>query len=238
MAQSSNRVVRGFGIYEHLREHKPALVLANDGDGTITKINVPDVRNKFARVMIALRELAWVSCDLLDKKGGLLYRHQRNSDDRDQPAGELEDMPQTRAMAEVSGLLNIMLRAQETVLIRHQQAMQQVLDAQMRILDTAMKRLELQELQYEQAMRLNHALSSDLVNAQLNQLQLPAPTDEEGNPRPQSDRAIEALLPRIIASAVGGGDAPKNGDASKKNGVSEKKQDPKRQGPASSSPTE
>ncbi|MGE5713772.1 MAG: hypothetical protein ACM32F_07835 [Betaproteobacteria bacterium] len=150
--------------------------------------------------MVALREIAWVRCDLFDKKGGLLYRHQRNADDRDAPAGELEELPPTRAAAELSGLVNIMLRAQETVLIRHQQAMQQVLDAQMRLVDAAMKRLELQEVQYEHAMKLNHALSGDLVNAQLAQLQL-AGTGGGEDDAPQSDRAIAALLPAMMRAA-------------------------------------
>ena len=117
----SQRIVRGFGIHEHLKEHQPAMLIAYDGDGEQTKINVTKARNKWARVMVTLRELAWQRVDLLDAKGGLLYRHQRNSDDRDVPAGELEDMPPTRSMAEASGLLNIMLRGQEMVLSRHQQ---------------------------------------------------------------------------------------------------------------------
>lgn len=200
MAGGTSRIVRGYGLYEQLKEHKPAWLVAVDGDGDEVKINVPDVRQKHARVMVALREIAWVRCDLFDKKGGLLYRHQRNSDDRDAPAGELEDMPPTRAAAELSGLVNIMLRAQETVLIRHQQAMQQVLDAQMRLVDAAMKRLELQEVQYEHAMKLNHALSGDLVNAQLAQLQLGGGGGEDDG-APQSDRAIAAILPAMMRAA-------------------------------------
>lgn len=199
----STRIVRGYGLYEHLKEHKPAVVMAIDGDGSETKINVADVRNKHARVMTALREIAWVRCDLLDKKGGLLYRHQRNADDRDAPAGELEDLPPTRAMAEVSGLVNIMLRAQEMVLVRHQQTTAGKDDALMRIVDSAMRRLELQEQQLEHAMRLNHQLSQDLVNAQLAQLQLsaPVPVDGDGNPRPRSDAAMDALMPSILKAA-------------------------------------
>lgn len=216
----ANRVVRGYGLYEHLKEQKPAVVMAYDGDGAETKINVSDVRNKHSRVMIALREIAWVRCDLLDKKGGLLYRHQRNADDRDMPAGEIEDLPPTRAMAEVAGLVNIMLRAQEMVLARHQQTTAGKDEALMRIVESAMSRLELQERQLEHAMRLNHQLSADLVNAQLAQLQLAAApmVDGDGNPRPRSDRALDALMPGILKAAFQKPEAkptPKNGAATK-----------------------
>lgn len=202
MAGGTSRIVRGYGLHEQLKEHKPAWLVAHDGDGDEVKINVPDVRQKHARVMTALREIAWVRCDMFDKRGGLLYRHQRNADDREAPAGELEDLPTTRSAAEVSGLVNIMLRAQETVLVRHQQAMQQVLDAQMKLVDAAMRRLELQEVQYEHAMKLNHALSGDLVNAQLAQLQ--SGPSGDGDEQPQSDRALAALLPAMMRAAFEG----------------------------------
>jgi hypothetical protein len=194
------RIVRGYGLHEQLKEHKPSQLVAVDADGGEVKIAVPDVRNKHARVMTALREVAWVRCDLLDKKGQLLYRHHRNADDRDAPATELEELPPTRAAAEMAGLLSLMLRAQETVLVQHQRATAESQQAMLRVVESALRRLELQESQIEHAMRLNFQLSNDLVNATLAQLQLPAAssTDAEGNPRPQSDKAIEALMPHIL----------------------------------------
>jgi hypothetical protein len=212
MAQGPQRIVRGFGLYEALKEHKPAVVIAVDHDGEETKVNVPDIRQKHSRVMLALREVPWVRCDLLDKKGGLIVRHMRTADDRE-PAGDVEELgTSTREAAALSGLMSIMLRAQETVLIRHQQAMQQVLDAQMRLVDSMVKRLDLQETQLQHAMTLNHALSSDLVNAQLAQLQLAPPMveeDGEGNARvpTMSDRALATFLPAFMRAAM----EPKDG---------------------------
>lgn len=195
------RIVRGYGLYEQLREHKPASLLAVDGDGGEVKINVPDVRNKHSRVMVALREIAWVRVDLLDKKGGLLFRHQRNADDRDAPAGELEELPPTRAVAELQGMMSIMLRAQETVLVHHQRATESAQQSMMRVVESSLRRLELQEQQIEHAMRLNWQLSNDLVNAQLAQLQLTAPAnDAEGQPR--SNSAIDQLMPHIVRSVL------------------------------------
>lgn len=213
------RVVRGYGLHEQLKEHKPAQLIAVDAEGEEVKINVPDVRQKHARVMTALQEIAWVRCDLLDKKGGLLVRHLRSADDRE-PPGDLEDFHgiPNREAAALAPILGLMLRAQETVLIRHQQAMQQVLDAQMRLVDSSMKRLDLQETQLQHAMTMNHALSSDLVNAQLAQLQLGAgPVDDDGTQRPpsNSDRALATFLPAFLKSAMSSDKParPKNGAA-------------------------
>lgn len=231
MAHSGQqRIVRGYGLYEHLKEHKPSTLIAVDGDGGEVKINVPDVRNRHARVMTALRELAWVRVDLLDKKGGLLYRHQRNADDRDTPAGELEDLPPTRAAAELAGLVQIMLRAQETVLVHHQRATAEAQAAMMRVVESSLRRLELQEAQIEHAMRLNWQLSQDLVNAQLAQLQLPAGSsvDEDGNPKPRSDAAVDALIPHIVRGMMQPQKQqtpqvkPAASSSTKKNGVSPK----------------
>ncbi|MGD9603905.1 MAG: hypothetical protein AB7O21_19595 [Gammaproteobacteria bacterium] len=230
------RVVRGYGLYEQLREHKPAMVIAVDADGDETKINVPDVRQKHARVMTTLKELAWVRCDLLDKKGGLLYRHHRNADDRETAAGDLEELPsQTRHSAELSNLLKLMLHAQETVLIRHERSMQPVLDAHIKILEQAMRRLELQETQYERAMQLNHQLSTDLVQVQLAQLGAGDGGGEDG--RPRSDRAVDALLPAILKAAMSKDKDETAAATKKKNGVSEKAKE-QRPVPASSAPSE
>lgn len=235
MATNGQRIVRGYGLHEYLKEHKPSKLIAIDSDGEETKINVPEVRNRHARVMTTLKEIAWVRVDMLDKKDGLVYRHQRNADDRDQPATDIEDLAHhSRSTAEQATLLSLMLRAQETVLIRHQQAMQQVLDATMKLVDTAMKRLELQEVQYEHAMRLNHSLSSDLVSAQLSQLQLAAPqVDEDGNARPESDRALASLIPMMMRAAL---DKKEHPGKVKKNGVSQKAA-PERQAPSATAPT-
>jgi len=200
----SQRVVRGFDLYEKLREFKPAQLVAYDQDDEQIKVNVPEVRQRHARVMAALQDVPWVRVDLLDKKGGLLHRHLRCADDRDgnSPAGELEDLGRgSRSSQDVAGLVAIMLRAQEAVLIRHQQATQQVLDSQMRLMDAAMRRLELQETQLAQSMNLNHALSSDLVNAQLALVQ---PREDEPAKASLSDQAMSTLLPMFLRAARSG----------------------------------
>jgi hypothetical protein len=218
------RIVRGFDLHEKLKEYKPAIVHAYDDNDEKVTINVPDVRQRHARVLVALKEVAWIRCDLLDKKGGLLHRHNRCADDLDQPAGELEEIrSSSRTNAEMQGMLSIMLRAQEVALIRHQQGIQQILDANNRLLDSTLKRLEMQEAQLQQAMQMNHALSGDLVNAQLQQLQLISgpEVDDDGNQKPQtnSDRALQAFLPAFLRSAMEPGTKK---PAQPTNGASEK----------------
>lgn len=234
MAQE--RIVRGFGIYEQLKEHKPAALLVVDGDGDTTKINVPDVRNRHARVMVTLREIAWVRVDMLDKKGGLVYRHQRNADDRDAPAGEIEDMPTSRSIAEQAALLNIMLRGQEMVLARHAQATQGKDETLMRLCDSALRMYEGVSQRLEHAMAINHQLATDLVGAQLAQAQqLSAPqVDEDGNPRPESDRAMSALMPTLLRSMLERPEAkkPESKSDGKKNGATQKEPRPEPSPPA------
>lgn len=245
MANNNQRIVRGFGLHEKLKEHKPTTLIAYDQDDEQVKVNVPDVRNRHARALQALTDIPWVRVDLLDKKGGLLHRHLRCADDRE-PAGELEEIGRgvsSQLAGNLAQLVQVMLRAQEMVLIRHQQATQQILDAQNKILDTAVKRLEIQEVQYEHAMRLNHALSGDLVNAQLAQLQLAPPehVDDEGNARPasMSDKALAAFLPAFMRAAMGQQpDKPTpTGKPGKTNGVNPQTKT-ERPAPSSSSPTE
>ena len=201
-SNSQQRIVRGFGIYEQLKEHRPSKLVAVDADGESVTINVPEVRQRHARVLEALKGIPWTRVDLFDKKGGLLCRHQRNADDRDAAPTDLEDLqanPSTR-IAELAALVSIMLRAQEVVLTSTQRQMQGVFDAQNRIMDAMLRRFDLQERQHQEAMELNHQLSADLVAAQLGHLTTPTaqPLDADGNPRPESDRALSMIMPQIV----------------------------------------
>lgn len=246
----AERIVRGYGLHERLKEAgsnepKPSWLVAFDGDGGEVKISITEARNKWARVMLALREVAWQRVDVFDKKGGLVFRHQRNQDDRDAPAGELEDLPPTRAMSELAGLMNVvgnymkqygrdLLQGQEMVLQRHHETVKDKDASLMKLVELTLKRFETQEEQLQQQMHLNHTLSADLVNAQLAQLQLPPSppqVDDEGNPRPHSDRAVDAIIPHVIQQWMknqqqqqqrpsGKTDTPKNGTP--KNGASPK----------------
>src|ERR1041384_6424693 len=126
MASNQQRIVRGFGIYEQLKEHRPAKLIAIDADGETVTINVPEIRQRNAKVLEALKGIPWTRVDLFDKKGGLLCRHQRNADDRDAAPTELEDLPANPStrVAELAALVSIMLRAQAAVLTSTKREMQ------------------------------------------------------------------------------------------------------------------
>lgn len=246
---TASRVVRGFDLYEKLKEHKPAIVHAFDENDEKVVVNVSDVRQRHARVMSALKEVPWIRVDLLDKKGGLLHRHNRCADDRDNAAGELEDLGggggSTLRGAELATMLGLMLKAQEVALIRQQQGVQQLLDAQNRLMESMIRRQDAQDARHEQAMQMNHALSADLVNAQLSQLQLgPAPVDENGEAKPasNSDRALAAFLPAFMRAAMEKKpDAPKVAEKTKPKNGANGASGPDRTGhpaPSSSEPTE
>jgi hypothetical protein len=211
------RISTRYSLSETLKFHKPWIVVAFDADGEeLAKINVPDVRNKWARVLESLEGLEWAKCQLCDKKGGHLGFHHRTSDDRD-PATELETLMPSKFTAETSAMVNIMLRAQDMALQRHERALEPLLNAHTRILDQSMKRLELIEKQYEHALSLNHHLSQELVNAQLALSSGPDVADEDDG-KSKSQKAAEEAAGQFIPGIIGAmlepkpkKDAPKNG---------------------------
>jgi len=80
-------------------------------------------------------------------------------------------------------------------------------------------------------MAINHQLATDLVGAQLAQAQqLHAPqVDEDGNPRPESDRAMSQLMPTILRSMLERPEPKKSetkSDGKKQNGVTQKEPRP------------
>ncbi len=246
---SRDRIVRGYSLYEKLKEYKPSVVLAfDDNDGEI-KINVPDVRQKHARVMTALEEVAWVRADLMDKKGGLLHRHMRCADDRPSvdAASELEDIGSGRSSSrlaiDLAPLVSIMLRAQEMALARNQQGIAQLLDAQNKFVDATLRRLDAQDQRYEHAMNMNHAMASDLVNLQLQLVAGdPEPVAEGQRPPTNSDRVMAMLFPQIMRAAMAPKDAPKDANpptnGTPKDGAAPNGANGARKGPKSAPPTD
>lgn len=199
-AAGPRRIVRGYGLIEELKTHKPAKVVAWGEDGEIiARINVPDVHNRHARVIAALDGIDWIACDLLDKKDGLLFRHKRNADDR-APAGHLEELPSTRNVAELQGYVAIFLRAVDGVLSRYERGLQNVLDVQRSLVEHATRRLEASEARLAREMSLNHQLSGELLAAQIGaQLQLGEGEDGE---QTQAGTALGNLVPLIIKAAM------------------------------------
>lgn len=186
-----------------LRQHRPAIVIAYDQDDEATTIHVPDVRKKWERVMGALDDLHWMRIDMQNKKGGHLHRHMRTVDDTSaQELDTLASNSQATIAPQLAPLVTIMLRAQEVAVSRHQQGTQQLLDAVHKMLESFSRRLDLQERQYEHAMAMNHQLTTELIEQQLQQAAEGEAQQQQQTQRPHSDSVMAALMPRLLTAAL------------------------------------
>lgn len=181
-------------VMAKLKQHRPAVVVAYDRDDEPTKINVPDVRKKFERVMTTLEDLAWVKLDMLDKKGGLLCRHVRQLDETETlvlPPGAVVD---GNDLTKFAGLAHVLVRSQDAAVERVLAATRQT-DA-----------LQAELRQTRADVNALGELVQQLVN-ELVALRQPDPSDD----RPHSDRVIDSLLPAVVRAALAG-DAPTSDD--------------------------
>lgn len=185
----------GNTLWDTLKLVRPKAVIAVDTDGKEHRVNIPEHvgRNRHQHVMQALDGIDWEHVDLLDGKGGLLKRHHRTVDDRE-PAGELEDVVKSRELSQMHGLLALMLKAQDVALSRQSQGLAQVLDAQNKILEVAMRRLEASEDRLTKEIDSNYQLSHELLVKQLEGA-LP-PEGEEGET--QAGAALAQVLPAVL----------------------------------------
>lgn len=199
------RIVRGYGLIEELKEHRPDKWIAYDEDGEVlSKGHVPDVRNRHSRVLIALESLEWETVDLLDKKDGLLKRHHRNADDR-LPAGDIEALVPSRDVAQTAGMLSLFLKAQDMALSRNQQSIDALLNAHYKLVDSAVKRLEVAEARASRVEQANLQLSGQLVAAQLQQQfgeALANALPDDGEAGTLTSSVLGEVMPQLITEAL------------------------------------
>ena len=199
------------------------LVYTSDADDA-TEVAVPNVRQKWQRVMEVLDEIPWTKVEAVDKKNAVLLVHNRGAAD-ERPAGELEELAsgmQGRS-SEVSALLQVsvhwVLRAQDTALRAHQEHSSVLLEAQNKLLDSTMRRYEMMDKQYNEMMRLNHAMHGERF-AEVERMVRHARESMASEDGATSDKLIEALLPAMAKAVMAKPDAP---DAAKVNGAPTKK---------------
>lgn len=181
-----------------LREHRPDHLVVHVADeDEPTRVNCPNLRNWAQRVMRLLSELRWESIELVDKKGGLLAKHERGPMD-EAPANDLESLPMSREVAATGGMLSLMLKAQDLALSRHMAVLGPMFDCLFKILDVSMRRLDLQEKQYEHALKANASLTNDLMRVHSQALVGSVATDDES----LSGSMIEPMLPAILRAAM------------------------------------
>lgn len=187
-----------------LREHKALdyLEVRTDDEDEPQRVNVPSHRNRAQKVLRVLSEISWTVIEFFDKKGGLLGRHVRGAED-EPPPGEVETLQPSTRTAEASTLLNIMLRAQEMVLSRFQGMLQPLLDNTYKLVDTSMRRLDLQERQYQYAQRENAKMHDSVVAAQMQLVRAAANVassddDDEG----MAGDVLTSMMPAFVRAAL------------------------------------
>lgn len=204
-----------------------------DEDGqVIRKITVPDIHNRHVKAMEALDTIPWETVDLLDKKGNLLKRHKRNADDR-MPAGDLEELAMGPKLAEFSGLLSLMLKAQDVALSRQSQGQHELLHAHVNLLDRVSQRLETAEQRNAKEAALNYKLMGELLQAQFSeqpeQLVLPSGEGEgEGDGQTMTGRMLDTMMPKLIMQWLSDKKTEKTNDSKP-----DSKPEPERKGPKS-----
>lgn len=203
----------GSTLFDALRSVRPRMVLAVDAEGKEYKINIPDSvgRNRHQHVMAALDGIDWSHVDLLDGKGGLLGRHVRSVADAE-PAGELEPLARSRELSQMSGMLTIMLRAQEVALARQQQGTKELLEAALKMMDSATRRLEAAEARLTSEIDTNYQLSHELLVKQL-EASMATAVDGGDDGETMASAALREILPQAMqhllrgkAAAAGDGD--------------------------------
>lgn len=140
-----------------LRRVAPARVIAFNGDtdDDAREISVPKVRKRWSRVADVLAGTAWSRLELLDAKGALLGRF-----DNTEPAGQLEDLSGNRTgelhprdVAMTRTLLDMMLKAQATVLQNRDAELTRLMAAQSTVVEQLVAGMrELQAMYQQQVM--------------------------------------------------------------------------------------
>lgn len=139
------------GLVRLLRRVRPAQLTAVSSAGERRAIAVPaGRRKKWDHVLKTLTRLDWITLELADKDGALL----EVVDGREDPDGAVEvaAMPDART----AGNLELMLRAQEVALMRHERGIGQVLNAYQALVATFAERLSSLERSYASVLQMAH----------------------------------------------------------------------------------
>lgn len=195
-------------LVSKLREHKPDYLMVHVDDADEPqRVNVPNVRNRAQRVLRTLGEITWTIVEFFDRKGGLLAKHIRGAED-EAPPGDVEHLAPSREVATSHAMLGVMLRAQESVLVRFTAMLEPLLNQVYRCHELVARRLDLTEKQYEHALKVNTSMADDLIRAQaqLVAAHVGAGGDEEG----QAGGMITSMLPAFMRAALAPDDAAAN----------------------------
>ena len=146
------------------KERPDYVLLALEGDET-ARVAVPNVKRWKPRLAKLLGSYPWRHVTPVNAKGDVVGPRVDNPDtfEEDEQAGELEDLELApSAHASFAGLLQLMLKAQDTALVRQKQAYDSVLTNNQKLLEVIASRLENLEKQ-----RMNDISSIASLHRQL-----------------------------------------------------------------------
>lgn len=190
-----------------LRKLKPDYVMALLDDGEEQqRINCPPSKKMPSKVLEVLSEVSWISVELFDKKGGLLGKHVRTTED-ETAAGDLETLLPSKHNFDVQAMVNIVVRAQDAAVDRVQRIMQPLLDATYKLIDKASTRLDLVEKQYEHQMHVNAKQAEELARQHQRFALAIARRASDENDEPSSSDVLADLMPDFIRAALEKNDA-------------------------------
>jgi len=171
------------------RRCKPASLRATLADGSVRELAPPaGKRKRWSQITTLLDRMAWVSLELLDVKGRLV-----DCVENDQ-AGDIEDIQDATpgAVGTAAKLLTIMLRGQDVALKRHGSMVESLVNANLRLCDVLMGRVE----------SLEKGASANLKMAEKYARKLAAAGDEDENGLMSSDLVAD-LMPMLLAKVAG-----------------------------------
>lgn len=179
------------------------------------KVEIPDIPQRWKRVMLVLDEIHWVRVEVINKKSEIVFTYKRGPDD-ERAAGEIEDLTPlggTGAAGNMNAVLGTachwLLRAQDVALQRHESSTQQLLEAHTRMMDATERRYALLDRNYNDLMRVNHAMHGETMAQQVKQLR--AAVEKVGlvgdDGGPISDAMMGELLPQILEAVLRKSDA-------------------------------
>lgn len=172
------------GLAACLRKFRPSKLVAVSATGERRPIAVPQGRRrKWDFAVRALEHVDWYALELLDDQGALL-------DVIDNRAGADEgELMAVAPDAKLAGQLELMLRAQDVALQRHERAFGQLIDGYTKLAQTTMERLSAMERSFGGMLTL--AQNAALAQA---------------DARPDlGDELVKQFMPGIAARVVGKG---------------------------------
>lgn len=182
-------------LVERLKAAQPSRVRVYDVDGVHRDVSVAKHRRRWSALAATISHYSWERVECLDGRGGVVAVITREAP----PAAGLEDLATSPAgkagevTAQASGLLALMLKAQDVALERQHRMMQTVMDQQSKLLGLVADRLTAAERAQREDLRTIRELVLELADTEAHGIEL------EG----QSGNALMALAPQLLAALAG-----------------------------------